>query len=151
MPNQVSYDSRRRAARTDVTATARKHAKPAMRPRETVHPEHLVQPRAARHEDQLDERQIRAEERGDLAGRGQDGRGAGQMIGASVTDPHRDDERAVGDEERHDVGGADRPEPWKRDAGGSRGALHGWVPGAVATPPRGRLMPASWETRLKQA
>src|SRR5665647_3155211 len=29
MPNQVSYDSRRRAARTDVTATARKHANPA--------------------------------------------------------------------------------------------------------------------------
>src|SRR5450759_2198247 len=29
MPNQVSYDSRRRAARTDVTATARKRANPA--------------------------------------------------------------------------------------------------------------------------
>ena len=48
----------------------RRETQPAMGDRQAVHPEDLVEPRAARHEDELDEREIGAEQGRDLADRG---------------------------------------------------------------------------------
>ena len=95
---------------------------PPVRPGQAVHAEGLVEPGASRHEDQLDEREVGAQERGDLARRGEDGSGARQRRCAPVSNPHRDDERAVGHHEGDDVGGTNGPAPRKRDADGSRGS-----------------------------
>ena len=56
----------------------RPEPEPAVRPRQAIHAEDLVEPRATRHEDQLDEREVGAQERGDLAGGSEDGPGARQ-------------------------------------------------------------------------
>ena len=86
-----------------------------MRGGQAVHPEHLVEPRAARHQDELDEREVGPVQGGQLADRGELAAERGELVEAAVAEPHREDEATVADQEGDDLGAADRPGPRQRD------------------------------------
>ena len=96
---------------------------------EPVHAEDLVEPRASRHQDELDEREVRPEQGGQLADRRELAAERGQLVESAVTEPHGEDEHAVGDEHRDDLRGTHRPGAWQRDrarrSAGHRLAGHG--------------------------
>ena len=92
----------------------RREPEPTMRHGEAVHAEGFVEPRAAAHEHELDQREVGAEERRELAGGGQRAGRRPELVEAAVADPQQDDEHAVPDEQRHDVRLPDPPAPRQR-------------------------------------
>ena len=96
----------------------RREAEPAMGPGEAIHAEHLVEPRAARHEDELEQGQVGTEQAGHLADRRQDATQRAQLIEAAVADPHREDEDRIAGQHPDDVAGRDRPDAREGHAAG---------------------------------
>ena len=83
---------------------------PAMGGGQPVDAQHLVEPGAARHEHQLDERQVGTEEAGDLAETGEDAAGRADLVQAAVADPHGQDQDAKADQHGRHVQRSDRPD-----------------------------------------
>jgi hypothetical protein len=84
-------------------------AQPAMGGHEPVRPEDLVEPRTARHQHELDEGDVGPIQGGELADRAEPAAERVELVQAAVMDPHPQDEDAIPDEDRQDVGRGDRP------------------------------------------
>src|ERR1035437_108362 len=96
-----------------------------MRLRDPVLPEDLVEPGIARHEDEVDQDQVRPIQGSKFSG-GYDGSGSRREIAQiPVTNPHPKDQESVAGQERVDVIRRDRPYAWNGYsacfAGGGRG------------------------------
>jgi hypothetical protein len=102
----------------------RREADPAVGPREPVGSDRLVQPRATGHEDDADEREVGAHQRGELAGGGERAAQGVELVEATVADPHEEDQHGVAGNERDHVDRAQPPLARERHAARSGGG-HG--------------------------
>ena len=58
---------------------------------EPVHPEPLVEPGTSRHQDELDQREVGAVERAELADRGEHAARRRELVGPAMAVPHETD------------------------------------------------------------
>ncbi len=99
----------------------RAEADPLVPTREIAGAEQLVQPRAARHEDYPDEREVGTEQRRDLAQRREQAAKRSDLRNAAVNEPHSGDDECVGGDHRPDLDRMDRPDLRKRWDAGTHG------------------------------
>src|SRR6478736_7941292 len=92
--------------------------------RQSGEAERLVKPGAARHEHELDEREIGSEEGQELARRVRDGARSREAGEATVADPHPDDDDAIHDDHHTDIAGPDGRAPRNRWWRNGDGAIH---------------------------
>jgi hypothetical protein len=134
-PSSASSRSSLRSSRASWPPRSQVQANPISgAPRQPVSDECLVQPRAARHQDELDHHEMGAEEPGQPAGRRERPAGHAQLREATVACPRECHQHAVLRDQREDVRRADVPGPLRsprrrRRVGGGVGALVGFGTG----------------------